>query len=88
MHVNGFVFCTEEILPGVVLNSEKNFQWQFLCAGKKDSMLLITPTFPTKRLHDKPSGMAHRKVEKLLPSCLGPPPSPSAPSTPHTAQEQ
>lgn len=71
-----FVVCAEEILPGVVLSSEKNFQWQFSFAGKNNSMLSITPTPPTKRLHDKPSGMAHREVGKLLSSCLALPPLP------------
>jgi len=51
------VLCTEETLPGVVLSPEKNFQWQFSCAEKKNSTLSITPTPPTKRLYDKASGM-------------------------------
>lgn len=71
-----FVVCAEDILPAVVLSSEKNFQWQFSLAGKKNSMLLITPSPPTKRLHDKPSAKAHREVGKLLSGCLALPPLP------------
>lgn len=56
----------EEILPQAVLSSGKSFQWQFLFAGKKNSVLSITPTPPTKRFHEKPSAMANREVGKLL----------------------